>query len=798
MDSWTVAGAQAGHYTNPSAWKLVLQVAIVACLGIALTVGMVQLQRHNVEEDSRVVIRQTVSTTAERASRSLGHLNGSLGAVTGLLAIQKDISEGEFRAFVRRTVPDRPDIQAMEYAPLVRREQRSKIEERLAAAGHPPEIRDPTPDGLAVAPERRQYLPILFAYPRARNQQAYGLDVLYRPGNREPVLAARDKGNTQIGQLPKTAQDDQLALVLYTPVYETGPQPTTVEERRERWAGIAVGVLRLPDLMQSAMTDRAEKTTSLALFNDRGPSTELLWTNDPSVTAGGSRDWSTSSTVTLTEGRDLRLVGAPTPGLRDEQGAWRPWAALISGLLITALLCTVVWKWMDARRVQRIADDLQQATNRLRFLAERDPLTGLPHRDGLRSWFDEWTRRNPQRSLALLFIDLDGFKEVNTAWGHPTGDMVLHQIGQRLGVLTGDPDGTIARLGGDEFVVARAMDRGSLEGLTTMVFTLINEPLPIGDRDVQFTSSIGISVWPEDGATLDAQLVNADLAVRAAKNTKGDSVVRFDPVMAAHGAARRQLSRALRVALRAPDEHFFLEYQPQVDMRTGTLVAAEALIRWRDSTGRSISPMDFIPLAQEQGLMPLLGRWVLDQACQAVAAWRETCEAVVAVNVDTQQLEGDFAGMLSTILHRRGVEPDWLVIEVTEGAAMGLEAQRELDRVRALGVEVSIDDFGTGFSSLSRLADLPATQLKIDRAFVTGLGVSHESLEIVRTVVALSQALGLDTLAEGVETPMQAQILLREGVSLAQGFLFSRPISKHACSQMWLTGVGMPASLVTG
>jgi diguanylate cyclase (GGDEF)-like protein len=404
--------------------------------------------------------------------------------------------------------------------------------------------------------------------------------------------------------------------------------------------------------------------------------------------------------------------------------------------------------------------------------------------------------RNPDRSLAVLFIDLDGFKEVNTAWGHPTGDLVLRQIGHRLSVLAGDVDSTIARLGGDEFVVARAMDRGSLAGLTTMVHTLVHEPIPIGDRDVQFSSSIGIAVWPEDGNSLDNVLVNADIAVRAAKQKQADSVVRFDPVMAAEGAAHRQLARALRIAMRLPDENFYLEYQPQVDMRTGSMVAAEALVRWRDASGRMIPPMEFIPMAGVQGMMPTLGRWILDQACQTLAQWRQTCDAVVAVNVDTQQLKDDFAGTVSTVLHQRGVEPEWLIIEVTESAAMDSEAQRELDRVRALGVQVAIDDFGTGFSSLSRLADLPANQLKIDRAFVAGLGESPESLEIVRTIVALSRALGLDTLAEGVETPMQAQILLREGVHLGQGFLFARPISKQACLEAFQTGIGMPASLV--
>jgi diguanylate cyclase (GGDEF)-like protein len=548
--------------------------------------------------------------------------------------------------------------------------------------------------------------------------------------------------------------------------------------------------------MERATGAQADRTTSLTLIDDRRQNSEVIWSNDSNVNPDNPQDWTSSATVSLTDDQDLILAGQPTPGFLAAQGAWRPWAALIGGLMTTVLLCLVVWKWLDARRIRRLADELQQATGRLRFLAERDPLTGLPHRDGLRSWVDGWCMRNPDRSLAVLFIDLDGFKEVNTAWGHPTGDLVLRQIGHRLSVLAGDVDSTIARLGGDEFVVARAMDRGSLAGLTTMVHTLVHEPIPIGDRDVQFSSSIGIAVWPEDGNSLDNVLVNADIAVRAAKQKQADSVVRFDPVMAAEGAAHRQLARALRIAMRLPDENFYLEYQPQVDMRTGSMVAAEALVRWRDASGRMIPPMEFIPMAGVQGMMPTLGRWILDQACQTLAQWRQTCDAVVAVNVDTQQLKDDFAGTVSTVLHQRGVEPEWLIIEVTESAAMDSEAQRELDRVRALGVQVAIDDFGTGFSSLSRLADLPANQLKIDRAFVAGLGESPESLEIVRTIVALSRALGLDTLAEGVETPMQAQILLREGVHLGQGFLFARPISKQACLEAFQTGIGMPASLV--
>jgi EAL domain-containing protein (putative c-di-GMP-specific phosphodiesterase class I) len=262
--------------------------------------------------------------------------------------------------------------------------------------------------------------------------------------------------------------------------------------------------------------------------------------------------------------------------------------------------------------------------------------------------------------------------------------------------------------------------------------------------------------------------------------------------MAAAGARQQQLARDLRAAVHHPDENFHLLFQPQIDMRTGKLLAAEALLRWRSPDGTNVPPAQFVPMASDNGLIPALGRWVLREACRTVAMWRTRVPAVVAVNVDARQLHEGFAEQVAATLRHTGAEPHWLIVEVTESAAMGGAAQDQLERIRALGVGISIDDFGTGFSSLSRLTELPAQQVKIDRAFVTGLDGSAGKLEIVRTIVALADTLGLQTLAEGVESPEQAAALLHEGITAAQGYVYSPPVDADRCEDLWRSGVGLP------
>lgn len=737
-----MTGGPRGSAETSTGWRYAIPVVLVALLGTLISLGLFQRQRMTIAADNAASIQSAVTLTAHQANRSLGSLRGSMAAYPGMQAVT-EMSSPDFRRFTRATFANRDDVNAV----------------LLAEADA---------DGMPVT-----------SVVGAKAATFVGFDLLEDPVSAEAIrLAGASKETVLVGRR-SSPLGGPAAIFAYTPLFEGG-QP----------AGVVVAAVDVASWMAQASEGTDDDIFGLALVDGSIAPGEVLWSN----AAVPVSDHSITSALPLSPLQTLQVSGAAAPGLAAGTPSWRPWAALIIGLLVTGAVCSLLWWWLDARRIKRTADDLQQATNRLRFLAERDALTGLTHRDGLRSWLEDWDNRNPDRPMGILYIDLDGFKEINSTWGHFNGDLVLRQIAHRLSTLADDRDSVVARLASDQFVLLRPLDHGDLDQLALAVQALINEPIPIGDRDIQLTSSIGVAVRPEDGNNLDALVNNADIAMRLAKDVPLDSVVRFDPAMAIGVAQQQQLGREVRAAVRDPDRHFQLDYQPQVDMRTGRLVAAEALVRWRRA-GLWVSPGEFLPVASAYGLMPDLGRWILRRACLTVREWRTAVPAVVAVNVDTQQLDAGFADVMAAVLQETGTSPEWLIVEITEGAAMGRRAQRELDRVRALGVSISIDDFGTGFSSLSRLADLPTTQLKIDRAFVQGLGQSNETLEIIRTIVALADALHLEVLAEGVETVAQAQALLAEGIHQAQGFLFASPMPAQQCLDYWHRGVSVPESL---
>ncbi|MFT3815933.1 MAG: EAL domain-containing protein [Acidovorax sp.] len=459
-------------------------------------------------------------------------------------------------------------------------------------------------------------------------------------------------------------------------------------------------------------------------------------------------------------------------------------------LLAVALLASVLDARMQARAT-KLAGSLQTANNELQRVAFLDALTGVPNRalfeDRLRQGLArvDRSRQRPHmqsRKLGLLFVDLDGFKPVNDGFGHAAGDKVLVQVARRLKAIVRETD-TLARLGGDEFVVlldeisavedAIAMAQRTLRTLTGM--------FEVAGRDVALSCSIGIVVYPEHGPK-DKLLSHADAAMYAAKRAGGSTYAVFEERMLQGVADQILLLQDLREAVARGQ--LCLVYQPKVDARSGKVRGVEALVRWQHPVHGLMSPAQFIPLAERFGLIGAMGDWILDEACRQVAAWSQEGRRLrVSVNLSAHQLrQQDIAQRVGSALARHGIAGGQLLCEITETAVME-DTQATMHVLRALeelGVKLSIDDFGTGHSSLAKLRKIRAHELKIDREFVQDVAQDADARAVVNAIVQLGHALGLCVVAEGVETLAQRDALIDLGCDELQGFLFARPLPPHA------------------
>jgi len=427
----------------------------------------------------------------------------------------------------------------------------------------------------------------------------------------------------------------------------------------------------------------------------------------------------------------------------------------------------------------------RNAERRLQHIANHDSLTGLPNRVMLRDHLRrELARgRRGDQHFALHFIDLDRFKAINDAHGHYRGDEVLQRVGEALSKLV-DSNHTVARLGGDEFAILQPdIDRpDDAAKLAEAILTLLN-----GDEDgpeaLKIGASIGVTLAPLDGTDPDELLKNSDQAMYMAKSLGGGTWRFFAADMRPRASESAQLETELRGALTRRE--FVLYYQPQVDLRSGKVVGAEALLRWRHPQHGLLAPDAFLPLAEETGLIVPINEWVLSEACRQGAAWEAAGlgELRIAVNLSPIQFRRQgVERLIETTLRKSGMRPTSLELELTEGILLGYDEHivTQMQALRALGVKLSLDDFGTGYSSLSYIRSFPLHRLKIDRSFVQDLGSDPSALAIVRTIIDLGHILHLQVLAEGVEEEGQLALLRSEGCDEVQGYYFSRPVPAEA------------------
>jgi diguanylate cyclase (GGDEF)-like protein/PAS domain S-box-containing protein len=426
----------------------------------------------------------------------------------------------------------------------------------------------------------------------------------------------------------------------------------------------------------------------------------------------------------------------------------------------------------------------QRAEQRIAHMAHHDALTGLPNRALFRERMDEALMRLAgDEAVAVLCMDLDNFKAVNDTLGHGAGDRLLQIVAERLRAEIGDRD-TVARLGGDEFAILRPgiTDPDEASTMAGRLADVIGAPFDIDGHTVLVGLSIGIALGPVDGGDCERLLKSADMALYRAKTDGRGSFCFFHAEMDARLQRRRQLEADIRKAL--ADDSFEVHYQPLVKLSTGEIAGFEALMRWTDPERGDVPPSEFVPLAEEMGLITALGTFVLRRACLDARAWPEHVR--VAVNLSPLQFRaGNLFSLVSSALEESGLSPMRLELEITEALLLekGEHVLATLHALRALGVRISMDDFGTGYSSLSYLRSFPFDKIKIDRSFVSNLTENQDSRAIVRAILGLGASLGITITAEGVESERDLECLKAEGCVEGQGFLFARALSApEACA----------------
>jgi diguanylate cyclase (GGDEF)-like protein len=422
----------------------------------------------------------------------------------------------------------------------------------------------------------------------------------------------------------------------------------------------------------------------------------------------------------------------------------------------------------------------KRAEEKIAHLAHYDALTDLPNRALFREKLEHALKDlEPGAQLAVLYIDIDEFKSVNDALGHPVGDELLKEIAERLRGCIGEAD-VAARLGGDEFAIIQncIAGRAETERLVDALYAAIREPIECAGHLISTDASIGIAMAPGDGAHLDHLLKNADLALYGAKGDGRRTYRFFEQNMGARARARRTLELDLRQAIGG--DGFEVHYQPQVDLRDDRISGCEALLRWRHPQRGNISPAEFIPVAEDTGLINELGEFVLKTACAEAAKWPDHIR--VAVNVSPVQFRSQTLVLnVATALADSGLSASRLELEITEAVLMRDDetALTTLHQLRALGIRIALDDFGTGYSSLSYLHRFPFDKIKIDRSFVKNIGDEGASSAIIQAVVNIANASNMTTTAEGVEQAWQREMLRELGCTEMQGYLFSRPVAAH-------------------
>jgi diguanylate cyclase (GGDEF)-like protein len=632
-----------------------------------------------------------------------------------------------------------------------------------------------TKTGFSVIPGGKRPFYCLSVAGLARNTEAgvpIGEDLCAGPSG-QALLATRDSGRDIL--LPFTA-DGLTILSLGSPMYRGGATPTTVAGRHAAFVGW-VGMTLVPNVILATAIGSYAHTEVALRFGTGASAVEF--------TSGRGEAGEQVATVNLHNGWTVETFATASGGsLFSNNDAL---ALLLVGSLLSCLLGVLIYVLGTSRG--RAMQLVHERTDQLRFQALHDSLTGLPNRTLLLDRIGQMIARarRSQNPYAVMFLDLDDFKDVNDTLGHDAGDELLIAVSDRL-TKTLRPGDTAGRLGGDEFVLlieGEALGDGA-KAVADRILEALERPFEIqaSDAPLLISASVGIAIGAR--RTPGELLRDADIALYRAKAAGKHRSVVFEHSMQAANDDQRHLNVDLHTACAA--NQFYLLYQPTIEMKTGAVNGVEALIRWRHPDRGTVQPNEFIPALEASGMIVPVGAWVLSEACGHGALWqRQGQRFSISVNVSGKQLASDrIVDDVRDALASSGLDPAMLTLELTETSLMGDMAETipRLKLLKALGVKIAIDDFGTGYASLAHLRQLPVDVLKIDRSCVAAMTDSAEGAALVHALVQLGKDLHLETVAEGIETEAQRRQAEAEGFDTGQGFLLSRPIDVAAVNKL--------------
>ena len=756
---------------------------VAAGIGLLLTIAAAYAVAR---WERRVTWTEFEGVAATQLIEMQNGVNEYLGRLVTLRTLfesaNEEVTRSEFEVFGRRLFENHPGVLRINWLPKVYRKERSEFEAAAISDGIPAfHIKSLTDGVIATAPDSEFYFPIYFSTER-KISSVYGMDYSTDPIRWATLERARDTDAVAVAPTHVFKLDDNgvHGVLVAVPVYVKGTSRATAADRRRNLTGFVVGIFDLGQLLVSIRSATPE--SSAVVLSAFPPvmgghaQTQPDYSSAPVASRAmqalsSGQHWS----GTLHIGDANWKVNAIPAGSSHLTARYdRALTVLTAGCAITIFLC--VYLGMASRNSRELA----MANRRVLELAQTDILTGLPNRAFFLEQLKHAGSDQPHLTgvFSVLMLDLDRFKNVNDSLGHAAGDALLRQVAVRLrSALRGDD--VLARLGGDEFAIIQAGhhdQRANAIDLASRLSRLIAEPFQLPGNQVEIGTSIGIALAPEHGDDREQLLKKADLALYRSKSAGRNCFTVYDEAMSAELEARNTLEGDLRDAIARC--MFEVHYQPYYDVQTGRRRGAEALVRWRHPARGLIPPDQFIPLAEETGLIVALGEWIIRQACDDATLW--PADTRVSINLSPVQFkQAELFDVIVSALRNSGLPPERLEIEITESVLLerAVENLAFMERLSSIGVSLALDDFGTGYSSLSCLTSFPFNKIKIDKSFMGNLSAHYKSSAIISSVVTLARGLAMSVTAEGVETTEQLDGLKTLGVNFAQGYLLGRPVT---------------------